>query len=315
MMRKFDIPVLLLFFLIIFSGCRGYKPGDEDTTTYGEISITSDETFAPVIESEIDTFEKIYRYAKIHVRYKPEAEVMDDLLADSSRFVIIPRKLNEEEKEYFKKVEIVPKEIKIFYDAIAVIVNNANKDTSLTFRTFSNILTGKIKNWKEVDKKSRLSDIQIIYDNPNSSTVRFVRERIGSELSKNSFAVKNNPAVIDYVAKNKNAIGLIGVNWVSDKDDSLSLSFLKTIKVVGLTSDLPNVDPYEYYQPYQAYIAQKFYPLYRPVYIISREARAGLGTGLSAFIAGEKGQRIFLKSGLVPATMPIRLVQINHNKL
>ena len=127
MMRKFDIPLLFLFFLIMFSGCRGYKPGDEDTTTYGEISITSDETFAPVIESEVYTFEKIYGYAKIHVRYKPEAEVMDDLLADSSRFVIIPRKLNEEEKEYFKKVEIVPKEIKIFYDAIAVIVNNARE--------------------------------------------------------------------------------------------------------------------------------------------------------------------------------------------
>jgi phosphate transport system substrate-binding protein len=314
-MRKIELVILFSFFLIIFAGCRGYKPGDEDTTTYGEISITVDETFAPVIESEVDTFEKIYKYAKIHVRYKPEAEVMNDLLADSSRFVIIPRKLNAEEKEYFKKIELVPKETKIFYDAIAVIVNNANKDTSLTFQTFKDIISGKIKSWKEVNKKSGLSDIQVIYDNPNSSTVRFVKERIGSQLSKNSYAVKNNPAVINYVSKNKNAIGLIGVNWVSDRDDTLSLSFLKSIKVVGLTSDLPNVDPYEYYQPYQAYIAQKFYPLYREVYIISREARAGLGTGLSAFIAAEKGQRIFLKSGLVPATMPIRLVEINRNKL
>lgn len=315
MIRKIDILFLILVFLIIYSGCRGYKPGDEDTTTYGEISITSDETFKPVIESEVDTFEKIYKYATIHVRYKPEAEVMNDLLADSSRFVIIPRKLNKEEEEYFKKIAIYPKQIKIFYDAIAVIVNNANKDTSLTFQTFENIVSGKIKSWKEVDKNSRLSDIQVIYDNPNSSTVSFVKEKIGDALSKNSYAVKNNPEVINYVARNKNAIGLIGVNWVSDREDTLSLSFLKTIKVVGLTSNLPNADPNEYYQPYQAYIAQKVYPLYRPVYIISREARAGLGTGLSAFMAGDKGQRIFLKSGLVPATMPVRLVKIYHDTL
>jgi phosphate transport system substrate-binding protein len=52
--------------------------------------------------------------------------------------------------------------------------------------------------------------------------------------------------------------------------------------------------------------------LYRTVYIISREARAGLGSGFTAFVAGDKGQRIILKSGLVPATAPIRIVEINN---
>ena len=240
---------------------------------------------------------------------------MGDLLADSSRFVIIARQLNNEEKEYFKKIELIPKQTKVFYDAIAVIVNRENRDSLLTFQKFKDIVTGKIKKWKELNPKSPSSDIKIIYDNPNSGTVRFVKSQVGGELAKNSFALKSSPSVIDYVSKNKDAIGLIGVNWVSDRDDTLALNFLNSVRVVGLTSELPNVNPREYYQPYQAYIAQKFYPLYREVYIISREARTGLGTGLAAFIAGEKGQRIFLKSGLVPATMPIRLVEIDHEKL
>lgn len=314
-MRKINLLLLFSLFLIGYFGCKSDNPKEDDTATYGEINITVDETFAPVIDSQVYTFQKIYQNAKINVRYKPEAELMNDLLSDSCRLVIIARKLTKEEKEYFDKIAIVPRLTKVFYDAIAVIVNNSNQDTSFSYDLLRNILNGKIKNWKEVNSKSPLSDIQIIFDNQNSSTVRFVKEQINSDLPKNSYAVKNNPDVIDFVSKNKNAIGLIGVNWVSDKDDTLSAKFLKTIKVVGLKSDLPNVNPHEYYQPYQAYIAQKYYPLYREVYIISREARTGLGTGFASFVAGEKGQRIFLKSGLVPATMPIRLVEIDHEKL
>ena len=314
-MRKTEIVILFFFFLIGYVGCKGDKPGEDDTVTYGNISITVDETFAPVIDSQVYTFQKIYTYSKINVRYKPESEVLDDLFNDSSRFVIIARKLKKEEEDILNKEAIYPKQIKIFYDAVAVIVNNQNKDTAFSFDELKDIATGKIKKWNQLDSHSPLSDIQLIYDNPGSSTVRFMKEKINGELSKNSFALKNNAAVIDYVSKNKNAIGFIGVNWVSDRDDTLSLKFLKTVKVVGLKSDLPEANPDEYYQPYQAYIAQKVYPLYREVYIISREARAGLGSGLSAFIAHEKGQRIFLKSGLVPATMPIRLVEIDHQEL
>ena len=67
-----------------------------------------------------------------------------------------------------------------------------------------------------------------------------------------------------------------------------------------------------YYKPYQGYIADGTYPFIREVYIINRETFTGLGTGFVNFVAGEKGQRILLKTGLVPATMPIRLVQIKN---
>ena len=67
-----------------------------------------------------------------------------------------------------------------------------------------------------------------------------------------------------------------------------------------------------FYQPYQAYMAQGKYPLLRDVVMISREARSGLASGFMAFVASDKGQRIVLKSGLVPATMPIRIIEVNH---
>jgi phosphate transport system substrate-binding protein len=107
-------------------------------------------------------------------------------------------------------------------------------------------------------------------------------------------------------------IGIIGLNWISDGDDPKSLGFLNQIKVMSVSSKKTNAKSEEAYAPYQAYIAQKFYPLTRELFVISREARAGLGTGFASFVAGDKGQRIVLKSGLLPATMPVRIIGLSN---
>ena len=56
----------------------------------------------------------------------------------------------------------------------------------------------------------------------------------------------------------------------------------------------------------------KSHILVREVYLTSRETFTGLGSGFIQWATAEQGQRIVLKSGLVPATMPIRLVQIKN---
>jgi phosphate transport system substrate-binding protein len=58
-------------------------------------------------------------------------------------------------------------------------------------------------------------------------------------------------------------------------------------------------------------LATKQYALIRSVYTISREPRAGLATGFASFISSDKGQKIFLKAGLLPASAPIRIISTN----
>jgi phosphate transport system substrate-binding protein len=84
--------------------------------------------------------------------------------------------------------------------------------------------------------------------------------------------------------------------------------------VVGISKKDNPASVDDYVQPYQGYLAQGTYPLKREVFIISREARAGLGTGFASFITGDKGQRIILKSGLVPASMPVRIVGFSEEE-
>jgi phosphate transport system substrate-binding protein len=78
---------------------------------------------------------------------------------------------------------------------------------------------------------------------------------------------------------------------------------------VAAISSQDNPDGNDFYRPYQGFIADKSYPFIREVYIINRESFTGLGTGFTQWVASDQGQRIVLKMGLVPATMPIRLIK------
>jgi phosphate transport system substrate-binding protein len=231
---------------------------------------------------------------------------------DSCRLIIVTRKLGADEEEIFKKQKYFPVQTNIARDAIAVIVNNNNNDTLFTFKQLTQILKGEINEWKGISTKSSLSKIQIVFDNAGRSTLRYMKDSIiGShQLSENIFAAKSNEEVIKYVQNNPNAIGFIGSNWCKDLSDSTNLSFTKKIKVVGINPVVKT--EIDFPQPYQSYVFSGFYPLSRKIYSVSREARAGLGTGFVSFLSSDKGQRIILKGGLVPATMPIRIVKIKN---
>lgn len=311
---RFLLPFLTFLLPHVFVACDSRGPGGEnaDTPTAGNIKISVDQNFYQILDSQVDTFEKLYKYAHVNPSYKPEAEVIQDLLQDSARLVVVSRELTPEEKRVFENIKITPRVTKIAIDAIALIVHPDNPDANLTLEQARNIFTGQTKSWKEISPGSPLSDIRVVFDNRNSSTVRYVMDSLtaGRPFPANAFAAESNDALVDYVAQDPNAIGVIGVNWISDRDDTTAVNFLKRIKVVGLSTTPQPTSSDDYLQPHQAYTAQRTYPLLRNVYIISREARAGLGTGFASFVAGDKGQRIILKSGLVPATMPVRVIGV-----
>ena len=301
----------ILMLLVLAAGCvdRDKHGNALDTPISGFIKIAVDESLRPLLETEVSTFEGIYRQADIETLYYPEAEAIDALMNDSVRLAVVTRKFTAAEKAYFKQLKITPTEVDIAISAVALIVHRDNQDTLINMNQLKSILAGKIKVWSELGSKNK-AGIEIVFDNPNSGLIRHLKDSVAAvkSLPPNTFAVNNNEAVIDYVSKSTNAIGLIGLEWISDKDDSLSNSFLKRIRVMSVAGDSAH------FKPYQAYLALKYYPLSRRITILSREARAGLGTGFMRFVASEPGQRIVLKAGLVPVTMPLRIVEINRSR-
>ena len=279
-----------------------------DTPTKGEITIMVDEGYQPVIASVIDVFDTIYKRTKINALYVPEVEAVNALLNDSVQVIIIPRPLKAEETAFFEKRGFTPKVNLVAYDAVAFIINPSNTDSVLTVDQVKKMLAGEITTWKQINPKSPLGNISLVFDNANSSTVRYCRDSIagGTPLPAFASALKTNQEVIAHVSKNKNAIGIIGANWISDSDDKGVQSFLQNIVLV----DIAAKEGAEGYGPYQAYLATKMYPFRRSMHIINCQGRAGLGLGLASFLASDPGQRIMMKEGLLAANVPIRLMQV-----
>ena len=275
MMMKLYI-ALLAASLLLLSGCGNKpKPGEDDTLTSGTITIAVDETFRPIIEEELQVFHALTPDATVHPIYCSEVEAMKLLLADSVRLAITTQQLTKQETAYLNDKKFFPVSVKMATDGLALIVNKQNTDSLITVDQFKEILTGKVTDWKQLNPASRLGELQLVFDNPNSSTVHYVLDSIcgGMPLSKDLKAQKTNPEVISYVAKNPAALGVIGVNWIGNPADSTRLSFNDAIRIMAVSrADSATVE--NSFRPYQAYLALNQYPLTRSVYILLNDPKS-----------------------------------------
>jgi phosphate transport system substrate-binding protein len=122
------------------------------------------------------------------------------------------------------------------------------------------------------------------------------------KFSSNIYALNTNKDVITYISKHPKAIGIVSVAWMKRPTPDISEKVAE-IKLMGISEKGGT-----YQKPSQSNLKMGYYPLIRDLYLINCQGRAGLGTGFAAFLAGELGQRIILKSGLAPDSLPSRQI-------
>lgn len=304
----FTIAILIIAFAgLLVSGCQTNVRTDVDTPTSGTIHISVDESFKPVIDSQIKVYEALYPNAKIIAEYKSEADCFKDFMKDSTRMIIVTRGLLPNEERYYKdSFSFLPTFTKVANDAIAVIVNKDDTDSMFTMSQIRGILDGSTG-----DKQLAVFD-----GLSGTSTARFATDSIlkGNPFDpKKVFAEKSSQDVIDYVAKNRNVLGFVGVSWIGNPEDTSQTSFLTKVKIASIECSCPERT---FVKPYQANIMTKRYPLVRGLYYILKENYNGLGSGFANFLQYEKGQLIFRRAYLGPAKINfnIRTATLNSNK-
>jgi len=308
MMDKHFKAICVVVFFFLFASCNngnGLKSNKDDKPGKGTIYISVDESFRPVIEEEIRVYELSYPNAHIIAQYKPEADCLKDFFKDTlNRMVIVTRGLEDKEDKYMlDSLNYRPGWDKIANDAIAVIVNIKNTDTLFNIDRLQKQLSGKLNR-----------DQPIVFDGLNAtSTVRYISDSIlrGEKFDTAVVkAAKSSRDVIDYIAQNEHAIGLVGISWIGNPEDTAQVNLLKKVKIAyvqcGLCKDSP------YVKPMQASILSRRYPLVRGLYYIIKENYFGLGSDFVNFMKYERGQLIFRRAYLGPVMdFDIRNVRIN----
>jgi phosphate transport system substrate-binding protein len=285
--------VLVLFISLIFFGCKKSE-GEKESIIKGTATILVDETLKPLLEDEIAIFQNGYD-AKILMEVRSEKELMQAFLRDTSRIVVLSRKLNEEESKYFEQLKIKPKTTVIGTDAIAFISNKSSNDSLVALKDIILFMQGK--------PQTRVKGL--VFDNPNSSTVRYMNELAGIKETPTEgvYSFKFNKDVVKFVSENDGMIGVVGLNWLYQPSPDMK-DLIKKINVLSVKGESSAA----YVAPTQNNLAEGKYPLARDLYIINCQGYSGLGMGFASFVAGDIGQRIILKAGLLPVRVPPRKV-------
>lgn len=294
-----------LISVAMFAGCgsrNNVKTGD-DTYFKGTAQFVADESFAPILDQELYVFKGTNDGADPRIVYKTENEALKLFFSDSIRVAVLARTLKPNEIALLRN-RTLPPEINCFaIDAVAIIVNKASNDTLTSVAEIKKVLRGEAK-----------TDKNIVFDNPNSSITRYLKDLSGVNQfnNKNIYALKSNVDVIKYVSEHQQAIGFISYTWLLDPDKNYA-SLVNNIKMVGVKDEANKDDPKNYYTPSQNSLAMRQYPLTRSLYIINSTGRRGLATGFATFLESERGQRIVLRSGLLPDSIPTREVRIGKD--
>lgn len=248
----------------------------------------------PIVEDLNEVFKSYYDNADIQLKMLSQNEILSAIYKDTSRLAVMPKDFSSKELEAFKG-KVVPKITPIAKDAVLFITQKQATDTLINYKDVVGVFKGTIS-----------SDKIFVFHDANSAIVsQIMQDAEVKEVSSKVYYASSIEEIVSYITKNKNAIGVVGINWMVQPDKKIQEG-IKELRSMWVYSDSLK----QYFAPSQSTIADNSYPLVRTINIVDVQGKTGLGTGFASFAASDKGQRIVLKSGLMPIMMPKREINI-----
>jgi phosphate transport system substrate-binding protein len=247
--------------------------------------IKGSDTVLPLTQKEAEVYMKKFPGSSIMVTGGGSGVGLASLQNGTTDIAQSSRKMKLDEKIKMEDGGKAFKETVIAYDALAVIVNPANKISQLTREQLESIYTGKVTNWKEVGG----DDMPIVlYSRESSSgTFEFFKEHV---LNKKNFAqsamlMPATGAIVQSVSQTKGAIGYVGLAYLENTVKALKVSYDK-----GTTFVTPSVEN----------AMNKSYPITRPLYYYYLNTTEKAVKPFVDFILSADGQKIVKEVGYVP---------------
>jgi len=297
--------VVFLSCVLLIAGCTR-EPGSR-VLTKGTLTLEVDEAVSPVIVLVVDEFQRQYPEARITVRPAEARAVIADFANDSVRVIVCGRELNKEEKDALAAAKIGVQEYRVAMSAVAVIAHRANPRKELRTGELDSMVAGLTTRWPG----KRVIDLAV--GGINSSTNEVFRTKIlrGRPFALSATPYGSSSELVEHVRTTPGGLGIVNLAWLKGVTEEISVLSLGT---PGISPDSTE-PPGKFYSPAQAYVYQGYYPITTPVYLYAREVPSDLATGFISFVVSSQGQNVFLKSGLVPQSQPVRLVQLTSDQV
>ena len=246
----------------------------------GNIVIKGSTTVLPIAQKVSEAYMKQNPGIKISISGGGSGNGMKALIdgstdiADSSRFI------KGKEVKLAVKKGIYPVPFAVAYDCIVPVVHPSNSIVNITMAQLKDIYMGKVKNWKEIGGPDR--PVVVISRDTSSGTYEVWAKKVMTKkrVFPGALLQASNGAVSQAVAKNKNAIGYIGIGYMNKDVKPLMVN-----RIVGSAATTLNGT----------------YPISRPLFMFTPGWPKGNVLNFINFIINpKKGQKYVSEAGYVP---------------
>jgi phosphate transport system substrate-binding protein len=245
----------------------------------GTIVIKGSTTVLPIAQKAAEDFMKANPDVNISVSGGGSGEGMKALvdgtcdIADSSRFI------KDKEVKFAQEKNVLPVPHRIALDCVVPIVHPSNPLTEISSERLKDIYTGKVTNWSELGGDNK--PVVVISRDTSSGTYEVWEEIVlkKEKVTPKALLQASNGAVAQAIAKNKYAIGYIGIGYIN-KD-------VKPLKVDGVEAT-----------PTTA--LNGTFPVSRALFMFTNGWPKGDTMSFINFVVSPTGQKIVLEEGYVP---------------
>lgn len=283
--------VAVMIAVVGLCGCQEKR----QTTTRGQIAVLVGESVFPLVQKEVAEFVRLYEQAQIEISPSTSREAIVQFLTGKVATIIVSRDLNEEEKSVVEAYKLSMRSWPFAMDAVVIIVHPENKISRMTYAQVRDVFSGKTISWKQLG--AARGEIEPFVFSRNTGTAEYFLKTVIHDtlFAASARRCSTSAQLVEMVATRRHAIGFVGLAWASEKVKPLEIA------VDSAATFTP---------PYQGSIYRGDYPLRRIIYIMSTDiGYAGLTTGFITFLTSAQGQKIVTNFGLVPVTMPVKLVR------
>ncbi len=244
-----------------------------------QLVVTGSTTVLPIAQACAEAFMDANPGADITVRGGGSGVGIAALIDGQCHIAISSRDIKSKEIETAREKGIEVVEHTIAIDALAIIVNPKNKIANLTLDQIRAIYTAEIKNWKDLGGANK--SIVLVSRDVSSGTFEVFKEIVlkGDAVHESAMKLASNQAVATTISNTADAIGYVGLGYVSSK--------VKSVKVDGVEASVATAQ-------------SKKYPITRGLHMYSNGTPTGTAKAYIDFIMSAEGQDMVSELGFVP---------------
>ena len=263
----------VLLFSVVFACASG--------VTFAEkLVIKGSTTVLPIAQKVSEAYMRENPSVKISLSGGGSGNGIKAIIDNTTHIANASRFIKNKEIRLALKNGTFPVAFRIAYDCIIPIVHPSNSIRNITTKQLKDIYMGKIRNWKRVGGADR--KIVVVSRDTSSGTYEVWHKKVmrKKRVYPGALLQASNGAVSQAIAKNRYAIGYVGIGYLNSAIKPLSVNGIVGSKRTTLDGT---------------------FPISRPLFMFTRGWPEGkIIAFLNFMLHPKKGQKLVEKSGYVP---------------